>query len=40
LIERSLATELGGEVKITYDPAGLVCDVSANLTDNTKALSQ
>ena len=27
LIERSLALELGGEVHIVYDPAGLVCDV-------------
>ncbi|MBZ6077556.1 sensor histidine kinase [Microvirga puerhi] len=37
LIERSLAAELASEVKITYDPAGVVCDVSANLTDETGA---
>ncbi len=35
LIERSLAAELGGKVQITYDPAGVVCEVSANLTDET-----
>lgn len=29
LIERSLALELAGEVHITYDPAGVLCDVSA-----------
>ncbi|QRM32069.1 PAS domain S-box protein [Microvirga sp. VF16] len=29
LIERSLALELAGEVAITYDPAGVVCDVNA-----------
>ncbi|WP_165820313.1 sensor histidine kinase [Microvirga sp. KLBC 81] len=29
LIERSLALELAGEVHITYEPSGLVCDVSA-----------
>jgi PAS domain S-box-containing protein len=29
LIERSLAMELAGEVHISYDPAGIVCDVSA-----------
>ena len=31
LIERSLALELAGEVKITYDPAGVVCEVCAPL---------
>jgi len=36
LIERSLAADLAGEVKITYDPAGVRCDVSANLTDETR----
>lgn len=29
LIERSLAMELAGEVHITYDPAGVICTVSA-----------
>jgi len=29
LIERSLALELGGEVHISYEPRGVVCDVSA-----------
>ncbi|WP_262269319.1 PAS domain-containing sensor histidine kinase [Microvirga yunnanensis] len=33
LIERSLAMELAGEVHISYDPAGVVCDVSAALAD-------
>jgi len=31
LIERSLAQDLGGEVGIAYDPAGVVCTVSAPL---------
>jgi PAS domain S-box-containing protein len=29
LIERSLALELAGEVHVTYEPSGVVCDVSA-----------
>ena len=33
LIERSLALELGGDVKITYDLAGVVCEVKAPLVD-------
>ncbi|MFC4172983.1 sensor histidine kinase [Microvirga sp. GCM10011540] len=33
LIERSLALELAGEVKISYDPAGVICEVSAPLAD-------
>ncbi len=31
LIERSLAQELGGEVKIEFDPSGVVCTVDAPL---------
>ena len=38
LIERSLALELGGEVQITYDPAGVVCDVNAPLADEREAV--
>jgi PAS domain S-box-containing protein len=33
LIERSLAVELAGDVKIIYDPAGVVCEVKAPLVD-------
>ncbi|MXQ12254.1 PAS domain S-box protein [Microvirga makkahensis] len=33
LIERSLALELAGDVKITYDPAGVVCELKAPLVD-------
>ncbi len=33
LIERSLALELAGEVKITYDPTGVVCELNAPLID-------
>jgi PAS domain S-box-containing protein len=33
LIERSLASEVAGEVKITYDPAGVVCELNAPLAD-------
>ncbi|HEY8380928.1 MAG TPA: sensor histidine kinase, partial [Microvirga sp.] len=29
LIERSLASDLDGEVKMTFDPRGLVCTISA-----------
>ena len=32
LIERALAIELGGEVKITYDPAGIICELNAPLS--------
>ena len=31
LLQRSLALELGGEVKLAYEPTGVVCDVSAPL---------
>ncbi|WP_279482572.1 PAS domain-containing protein [Aureimonas sp. SK2] len=31
LIEQSLAAEFGGEVVVTYDPAGLVCTIEADL---------
>ncbi|WP_162244715.1 PAS domain-containing protein [Aureimonas sp. Leaf454] len=31
LIERGLALELGGEVRIAYDPAGVVCTIDAPL---------
>ncbi|MFC4173883.1 sensor histidine kinase [Microvirga sp. GCM10011540] len=33
LIERSLALELAGDAKITYDPAGVVCELKAPLVD-------
>ena len=29
LIERALASELGGEVRVQYEPAGLVCTINA-----------
>ena len=32
LIERGLAAELGGEVKMNFEPSGLVCVVDAPLT--------
>ncbi|RIY02181.1 PAS domain S-box protein [Aureimonas flava] len=31
LIEQSLAAEFGGEVTVSYDPAGLVCTIEADL---------
>jgi two-component sensor histidine kinase len=31
LIERLLASELGGEVKLDYDPAGVRCAITAQL---------
>ncbi|MEO8714155.1 MAG: response regulator, partial [Acetobacteraceae bacterium] len=31
LLERSLATELGGAVMVDYDPGGLVCTIDASL---------
>jgi two-component sensor histidine kinase len=34
LIERSLALELSGEVKLAYDPAGVVCTIKAPLLDS------
>jgi two-component sensor histidine kinase len=34
LVQRSLALELGGEVSLTYEPTGVVCDVSAPLSDH------
>jgi two-component sensor histidine kinase len=33
LIERSLAMELGGEVRLSYEPTGVVCVVEAPLVD-------
>jgi PAS domain S-box-containing protein len=33
LIERSLATDLGGQVQLTFDPDGVVCTVEARLPD-------
>jgi PAS domain S-box-containing protein len=35
LIERSLAQEIGGEVKIEFDPSGVVCTVDAALQPST-----
>jgi two-component sensor histidine kinase len=34
LVQRSLALELGGEVSLTYEPTGVVCDVSAPLINH------
>jgi two-component sensor histidine kinase len=33
LIERSLASELRGEVRFTFEPEGFRCEVSAPLDD-------
>ncbi|WP_201859320.1 PAS domain-containing sensor histidine kinase [Microvirga soli] len=33
LIERSLATDVGGDVRLTYEPAGVVCVMSVPLKD-------
>lgn len=33
LIERSLATDVGGNVRLTYEPAGVVCVMDIPLTD-------
>jgi len=33
LIERSLAAQLNAQVKIDYDPGGVVCSISALLSD-------
>jgi two-component sensor histidine kinase len=35
LIERSLAMELGGEVRLTFEPTGVVCVVEAPLVEPT-----
>ena len=32
LIERGLALELGGEARIVFEPAGVVCTVDAPLS--------
>ena len=37
LIERSLALELAGEVHVTYEPSGVVCEVCAPLSDERDA---
>jgi PAS domain S-box-containing protein len=33
LIERSLATDVGGDVQLTYEPAGVVCVMNVPLSD-------
>ncbi|MBJ6125118.1 PAS domain S-box protein [Microvirga splendida] len=33
LIERSLATDVGGDVRLTYEPAGVVCVMNVPLSD-------
>jgi two-component sensor histidine kinase len=35
LIERSLAQDLGGEVRIEFAPTGVVCSVDAPLTQSS-----
>jgi hypothetical protein len=40
LIERSLAAELGGEVHLAYDPAGVVCTLKAPLDEMDAALPE
>lgn len=37
LIERSLAADLDGQVRLLFDPAGVVCTVEARLPDDTPA---
>ena len=37
LIERSLAAELGGEVQLTYEPAGVVCTIRTPLGENNSS---
>ncbi|AWN44022.1 PAS domain-containing protein [Methylobacterium durans] len=37
LIERMLASEMGGEVKLQYEPAGVVCTVEARLDSEPQA---
>ena len=34
LIERSLAMELGGEVRLSYEASGLVCEIKAPLQND------
>jgi two-component sensor histidine kinase len=34
LIERSLAADLGGTVRLTYDPSGVICRVEAPLKEH------
>jgi two-component sensor histidine kinase len=36
LIERSLATDVGGDVRLTYDPAGVVCVMNVPLNNADK----
>jgi PAS domain S-box-containing protein len=38
LIERSLATDVGGEVQLIYDPAGVVCVMNVPLGDESGML--
>jgi PAS domain S-box-containing protein len=38
LIERSLATDVGGDVRLTYEPAGVVCVMNVPLSDETDTL--
>lgn len=38
LLERGLAAQLGGEISLDYDPAGLVCTFSAPLPGNSETL--
>lgn len=33
---RSLAMEIGGEVRLTYEPTGVICVVEAPLVEPTK----
>lgn len=40
LIERGLAQDLGGEVQLRYEPAGVVCIVSAPLDDQAAILEK
>lgn len=35
LLERGLAHELGGAVKIFHDPAGLICEIRMPLPEMT-----
>ncbi|MBB3020135.1 PAS domain S-box-containing protein [Microvirga lupini] len=38
LIERSLATDVGGDVRLTYEPAGVVCVMNVPLNDESGML--
>ena len=40
LIESALASEIGGEVQITYDPAGVICEIVAPLSSEWEDGSQ